>query len=67
MSNGKGNRATEEDDPEDIGQDDDFDDDGEPVGSCMRCGANIYPDDWSETLCSYCSWALERSQRDDVI
>jgi NAD-dependent SIR2 family protein deacetylase len=36
---------------------DDFDDDGEPVGSCEECGCNVYDPD-SPFLCDQCEWSL---------
>lgn len=36
---------------------DDEDDDSEPVGSCDRCGVNLYKDD-DEDLCNQCSWEI---------
>lgn len=42
-----------------LDDDDDFDcfDDFEPIGSCERCGCNLYWYD-EDDVCDQCSWSI---------
>lgn len=55
--------AIEDDTDDEDWDDDDCDDDWHIIGSCQRCGCNLYDDecDDTETYCDSCHWWMENS------
>lgn len=53
--------------PWDDADPDDFDDedDGEPIGSCENCGANVYACDVDEDLCDQCAWHVYKANEEE--